>query len=503
MVALCYFAIMKKLAVLLFLLVCTRAMANKVYEFNTVCQQAYKEIIQLKLNSGIALIEKAKQQNPDNLVPLVLESYVDFMVLFFNEDPAEFALREPRFTERINLLKEGPESSPLHRFCIGAVYLHKAAVEIKFNRLYKAGWDFRDAHKYIKDNKKVFPTFAPNDLLYGGLQAAIGTVPNGYKWLTSIFGLSGSLTGGMKTVKDFVNSRDPWARLMHNEACFMYGYLQFYLENKKDEALQFIKTQNLDVVNNHLFTYMAANLAMNNKQTDYAQQILQNRNKSADYMVTPVWDFQMGFVQLHQLHLPEAAAAFETFLRNFKGKFYVKDVYQKLSWCYYLMGNNKLAEQARQNVLKKGATNTDADKHALKDAKKNIWPNALLLKVRMLNDGGYNPQALTLLKDKTVKDFTRDEEQLEFLYRTARIYDDMGNDAEAIKYYQQTIAQGETSTEYYAARAALQTGMIYEKQGNKATAITYYQRCLNMPDHDYKNSLDQRAKSGLARCKGQ
>ncbi|WP_208346800.1 hypothetical protein, partial [Aetokthonos hydrillicola] len=78
-----------------------------------------------------------------------------------------------------------------------------------------------------------------------------------------------------------------------------------------------------------------------------------------------------------------------------------------------------------------------------------------------------------------------------------------GNEAAANKFYQQPSARGKTVRKYNAARPALQTGMIYEKQGNKATAITYYQRCLNMPDHDYKNSLDQRAKSGLARCKGQ
>ena len=61
------------------------AKAEKVYEFNSLCQQAYKEITQLKLNNGLVLIEKAKKQNPDNLIPLILESYVDFFILFFNE----------------------------------------------------------------------------------------------------------------------------------------------------------------------------------------------------------------------------------------------------------------------------------------------------------------------------------------------------------------------------------------------------------------------------------
>ena len=44
--------------------------------------------------------------------------------------------------------------------------------------------------------------------------------------------------------------------------------------------------------------------------------------------------------------------------------------------------------------------------------------------------------------------------------------------------------------------------MLYEAKGNKELAIQYFERCIAMNDHEYKDSLDQRAKSGIARCKG-
>jgi hypothetical protein len=62
---------------------------------------------------------------------------------------------------------------------------------------------------------------------------------------------------------------------------------------------------------------------------------------------------------------------------------------------------------------------------------------------------------------------------------------------------------GADRKEYFAARAALQTGYIYEKRGDKALAIVFFEKCLAMKGHDYKNSLDQRAKAGIARCKGE
>jgi len=477
--------------------------ATKVYDFNSLCQQAYKEITQLKINNGLALIEKAKHQNPNNLIPYVLENYADFFVLFFNEDPAEYKRRRSKMEERIELLKQGPQSSPLYNFCLSVVYLHKSAIEIKSGEWWAAGWDGKKAYQYIKENQKEFPLFIPNYLLYGTFQTIIGTIPKEYKWVASLFGIRGSISDGMKNVRYFLNSSDSWSKMMSNEGSFLYCYLMFYFENKKDETLQYIQTQKLDVINNHLLAYMAANLAINNKQTEYAKSVILNRNKSPEYLSTGVWNYELGLTKLNHLETNEAIACFERYLSGFKGRFYVKDTYQRISWAYYLQGNMVAAQNARNNVLKKGGTDSDADKQALKEAKTGKWPNQLLLKARLLSDGGYNKEALQLLAGKSKKDFNKEEDQLEFVYRVARIYDDIGHDDEAIKFYLLAIQIGENRTEYYAARAAIQIGMIYEKRNDKKNAIAYYQKSLDMDDHDYKNSLDQRAKSGIARCKGE
>jgi tetratricopeptide (TPR) repeat protein len=478
------------------------AEAKKVYEFNSLCQQAYREITQLKLAKGKELIAKAKLQNPDNLIPVALENYIDFFTLFFNEDPADYKTFKENIGARIDLLKDGDKTSPFYRFCLGMVYLQRAGVSLKFGERWNAGWDFKRGYNYIKDNKKEFPTFTPNDLLYGPMQAMIGTVPKGYKWITNLFGLKGSIKKGMATTKAFAESSDPWARVLFNESAFLYCYLMFYVENKKDEVFHFIQQRKLDVVNNHLFAYLAVNLGINDKKTAYAEKILVNMNRSADYLQTAAWDYQLGMVKLHQLKTAEAAIHLEKFTKNFKGKSFLKDAYQKLSWCYYLQGNMQLAQKTRKELLSKAANDTDADKKAQKDAKSGIWPNVILLKARLLNDGGNNNDALALMKDKDVHSFRKTEEQLEFVYRMGRIYDDLEKNDEAIKYYQQTIAIGEKRYEYFASRAAVQLGQLYEKQGKKEMAITYYEKCLAMDDHEYKDAMDQRAKAGIGRCKG-
>ena len=478
------------------------ANAEKVFDYNTTCQQAYQEITKLRIESGLTLIAKAKKQNPDNLIPVMLEDYTDFFQLFFNEDPKDFQKMMPHFNERMTILAEGPKNSPYYNFCLSTIRIHKAAIEIKFGQNWNAGWDFRKAFLLLKENRKNHPDFILDEMMTGSLYAIIGTLPSGYKWLASILGLKGSIGEGMALLKRFTYSEDPWAKLYSNESAFIYPFLLFYIENKRDEAVSFAQQKKLDIVNNHLLCYMAANLAINNKQTAIAGVMMQNRNMSPDYLKLSVWDFEMGYVKLYHLELNESIKYLEQFKTDFKGNFYRKDANSKLSYAYYLQGNMAKAVATRNEILKKGATDTDADKKAWKDAKAGSWPNELLLKSRLLNDGGFHKEALAILVGKKLDSFTTDEDKLEFSYRVARIYDDLGKKDEAIKDYQIAISLGEHRKEYYAARSALQIGQIYEDRGQKALAIIYYQKCLDMADHEFKDSLDQRAKSGIGRCKG-
>ena len=215
----------------------------------------------------------------------------------------------------------------------------------------------------------------------------------------------------------------------------------------------------------------------------------------------PTWDMQMGYAKADRLD-PESIFYHERFLERFKGKFYVKDVLQKISWMYYLQHERENAEAARARLLTSGNTETDADKQAQKDAESGRWPNETLLRARLLDDGGYYEQAFQLLAGKPLSSFSDPADQLEYYYRTGRVYDALGRKTEALSAYQEAMRLGENRREYYAARAALQTGYIYESKGDKKDALIFFNKVLEMKSHDYKNALDQKAKAGIERCKG-
>jgi tetratricopeptide (TPR) repeat protein len=471
------------------------------YDFNANCRKAYEEIIQLKVVTGSQLLEEEKKAHPDNLIPYFLDNYIDFFTLFFNEDPVEFRRRKPFLDQRLTLMKKGDPSSPFYLFTRSVIYFQWAAVEIKFGERWDAGWAFRRSFLTGKENLEKFPGFQPTIMLQGAMQVAAGTIPPGYQWLTNLLGINGTIDSGMQNLEKMLNSSDPNAIIFHDEAAFYYCYLKFYIINQRDQVFQYIRQQNWNTRNNHLFAYLVANLSLNNQNAYVTEEIIKQLNQDPSYLEMPGWDMQMGYAKADRLD-PESIIYQERFLRRFKGKFYVKDVLQKISWMYYLQHDRESAEAARARLLTSGNTETDADKQAQKDAESGRWPNETLLRARLLDDGGYYEQAFQLLATKPLSSFSDPAEQLEYYYRTGRIYDALGRKTEALTAYQEAMRLGENRREYYAARAALQMGYIYESRGDKKDALILFSKVLEMKSHDYKNALDQKAKAGIERCKG-
>lgn len=474
---------------------------QKVYDFNPRCQQAYDAIMQLRLNAGLRLLQDEKKENPDNLIPYFLDNYADFFQLFFNEDPAFYAARKKMRTERLDLMEEGPQDSPFYLYTQAAIKFQWALVKVKFGERWDAAWEVRKVYNIFKDNQKKFPSFVPNNMMLGALQTVFGTIPEGYKWITNIMGMKGSIRQGMQNVQLAVDSNAPSALLFKEEAYYYYCYLKLFIENKPEQAWQLVEARELDTKNNFLFALMVANISMNNQRAQQGIKVLTERNHSPEYLDVAYENYVLGQLKLARLD-DDATAYLERFVSRFKGRFYVKEALQRLSWGYYLKGNTDMANRYRAMILTKGGTDTDADKQALKEAKGGRWPHPLLLKVRLLSDGGFYQEALKQLQGKKAADFPETPDKIEYAYRLGRIYDEMNHDQNAIAMYEVTARLGENRTEYFAARSCLQLGYIYEKRGDKTSALKWFQKCLDMEGHDYKNSLDQRAKAGILRING-
>ena len=475
---------------------------EKHFDFSPGCRQAYRAIVQLRLEEGSQLLAAERKRDPDNLIPLFLDNYIDFFQLFFNEDAAGYPAVKTRLERRLESMEEGPSSSPFSLFTRSVIHFQWAAIKVKLGGNLDAGLEFRRSFLESQECRQKFPSFGPALMVSGAMKVVAGTIPDGYKWLSNLLGIRGSVKEGMGELDQFLGMDDEWSTLYRDEANFYYLYLQFYILNKREQVFTYIRQHNLDVRNNYLYAYLYANLCINDQQSALAEQIIEGRSRAAGYLDMPVWDLEMGYASLN--HLERGTPVYlERFLRRFRGRFYVKDALEKLSWYYYLGGDERVADSLRREVVRRGTAESDADRQALKEARSGVWPDKTLLKARLLTDGGYFKEALESLQEVSTSSFSRPEERCELAYRLGRIYDGLGRKDEAIAAYLTTIKTGEGLREYYAARAALQAGYIYEARGDCERAEGFFQKCLSLKDHDYKNSLDQRAKAGIARCRGE
>lgn len=478
-----------------------RAADSYYFDYNDRCKNAYEAMIALRINEAKLLLKQELEEHPRNLIPVMIANYEDCLVLLFNGDAAEYKSRKSNFEHRLSLIDKGDSHSPWYRYAKAVLYFQWAAIRIRFEENFQAGVEFRKSFLYLKENRKRFPTFKYNQLLFGLEQAIVGTVPEKYKWVANMLGLKGNVKSGTAQVVNFLNTRDGSTAQMRQEAVLYYCYLKFYLLSEREAVWKYLDASSLDFKSNHLFVYLKASLALNDNKAALAEQVLTSRSGTSDYLDVPVFHYMMGNALLFKLD-PACIVYFQRFLSKNRGRIYIKDAFQKMSLFYYATGDQERADQYRSKILKFGSTLTDADKQAQRFAQNQIKPDAGLLKARLYSDGGYFDNALDLFAAMHEEDYTSDADRLEFRYRYGKIYQLTGQDDKAIPLLESAVKLGANRPEQFGARAALELGQIYEARGQRSKAIEYYKQCVNMKDHDFEGSLEQKAKAGINRLGG-
>ncbi len=473
--------------------------AQLQFELSQNCINAYSSISALKIKEGEEFLKLERIKNPSNALPILIQSYEDYYSLVLNDNPDEYKRLKNNKATRIRNFEKSNKKSPYYLFSKAVVYIQWAMIEIKYEDNFEAATDFRKAFLLFKENKKAFPDFYYNDIFLGAQESIIGTIPDGYKWITNILGLKGNTKSGMEKLE---KATEKCITLFKTDGQFFYIYLKNYLENDSETALELIKKWNLDVKNNHLFAFMSSNLYLNNFNAKKAEQLIQNRNKSLEYMDVPMFDYELGCAKLFQLETTSARKNLLDYLNTSKSLFYKKDALLKIAYSFYLENNISQATLYKNKILKIGNRISDADKQAEKFARNGAFSPIELLKARLLSDGGDHKNALKIMEKIDSKEFTKPDEILEYNYRYARIYTELKSLELAKKYYQITISLPNPNNEYFPYRSLLQLGFIAEEEKNNTLALKYFNQVLNSSKHEYKNSFDQRAKSGIIRING-
>jgi tetratricopeptide (TPR) repeat protein len=486
-------------AVIIFFLLITQVAVSQ-YRYSSRCFDAHKMISSLRFEEALQLLEEERAVDPENLVPAMLEGYMDFLILVVGENQQDYdSLRELR-SARVDILRNGDPESPWYRYSIAMINLQWAFARVSFGSYINAARDIRRAYLLLEQNNSLFPDFLPDKVGLGIMHALIGTIPDNLQWVARLFNMEGSVEGGRQELFEVMARADEEGYpFLADEALFFLSFIDINLQADKDIALELIFHYGDDADSNLMLVFSLAKLYMRTGHTDKAIDLLVNRPGGEKYYPFYYLDYLTGLAKLSRLD-DDASHYFLRFTANFKGKSFIKSAYQKLAWSSLLEEDTNTYYAYMEKVKIYGNDISDGDKLAMKNANSGQVPNVCLLKSRLLFDGGYYDQAILALQDAYCRLKTR-QDSIESIYRRGRIFHEQGRISDALFTYDKAIVQGKEEPYYYAANAALQCGMIHETKGDLDRAEEYYQMCMDMKNEEYRNSIKQKAKAGLSRIK--
>lgn len=474
------------------------------YSFSPNCDKAYEQLLQLDFDSARIFIQKEKRSHPQNLIPLLLENYDDFLNIVLFENKALFEKSEDQKKERLDLWKTGPKDSPWYLSGQAQMKLQWAFSRVLFDEYFTAATEINSAYHLLEENKEKFPDFLEDNMGIGILHAMIGVVPDQYQWGLELFGFYGTIEQGVEEVRQQLMDTEHHA--FQQEALFYFTFLRLNLQSdaaRSSELLQYYRNPFFQeqTKKSPLLSFSKAIVLMRSDNDTAIHHLTINyplyKNTGFYYPV-----FLLGQAYLYQLN-KGCEVYLKEYIQNYPGNNYKKTALQRLAWWELINNNHQAYLKIMADMSEVGNSLLDSDKAATKEAEmaeEGILPNPALLKARILFDGHYFQKALEELK-KIDKSVLNKESLLEYHYRMGRVYHEMGGLDMAVEAYHLAVVEGENSDRYFAGKAALKMGEIEEQRGHFAKAQNAYEKCLALDFTEYRRGIRAKAKAGLQRIK--
>ena len=467
------------------LLFCSGLQAQHLL-FGQRTQAAYYSAISLDPETALSL-GAAENSVADTYVVALAEA----LELIVTEDQAKFNVYEERFLRRLDKkLKASPADD---HFLQAEIRLQWAFVYLKFGHELDAALRLREAYQIAQSCRNKFPEYLPIRKTNGLLQVIVGSVPEKYNWVLGLLNMSGSLSTGLNELKAVADCEGP----LSLEGKILHALVQGFILSRPEDGLkemQQLLTYNID---NRLVLFLSASLALKSGSNEIALRMLKGLSVATRGIPLYYGDYLRGEAFLHKADYTSAIHAYQWFINHQPGHNYIKDAYYKIGLCHWLGGNKQDALKAFAEARQKGSEATDADKSAARSLAEERLPNIKLSKVRYLTDGGYYEDADRLLATISGEDLTERKDEVEYYYRRARLAHRM-NRPEAIELYLKTVEMAGQENWYFAPNACLQLGYLYQSENRAKDAAEYFRRAMAYRRHEYKNSIDSKARSALA-----
>ncbi|MEO1050112.1 MAG: hypothetical protein AAFX87_05790 [Bacteroidota bacterium] len=488
---------MTYLFLLLVLGISFKVSAQDIWAFDEPTKNAYRDILKLKLKAGRAQLDVIPSGR-NSPAKLYLQSFAETIEVLISGDKDLFDDYEANAERHIKEIDAIKTASPYQLYYQAEIKLQWAFVYIKFGKELDAALNLRQCYRLLTKNQERYPEFLPNYKSLGLMHIVIGSVPDKYQWLLDLIGLEGTIDQGMQELSKLEES----SSVFNLEAALLKNLMKAYILHRTKEAVESldqIVTQNDD---NLLALYLYVSALLKDSQSETALELLRKDGIRSDtYIDFAFLDYLKGEIYLQKGEYDVAILYLNKFIESFKGANSIKDAHYKIFLAYWLSDRIEEADVYFQKAKRTGKRNTEADKHAAKMLASGQRPNKPIMKIRLSTDGGYYEIAKQLIEELNLEDLKEEKDRIEFQYRQARLHHKTGELNKAVSLYTKTIENAGKNPWYFAPNSALQLGYIYLDLENKEAAKKYFKLALTYRNHEYKTSIDNKAKSALSSLK--
>ena len=468
---------------------------DKIWQFSAEMQKAYQLVLNLQPEVALAQLNKItnKSEELHKIYVLSLNETIDILV---TEDPKRLDQFETNFKQRQQYLEGIPETAET-LFLQAELNLQRGFNLLNTGQEFNAVFAIRRAYNLVQDCKKKYPDFIPIKKTSGVIQVMVGSVPEKYAWFMGLLGMRGQVTTGQKMLSELRNSKSS----LSLEATILFFTVKGFINQHFAEAAQGMKECLKEQPDNRLVLFIAINMLMKDSQAENALDLFTILDRNAQGLQMYYVEYLRAEALLQKGEYQKSILAFQKFQKGYRSSSYRKDSYYKIGLCYLLMGDEAQAKANFEKAKITGKDNAEPDKYAAKQLEESNLPNIKILKARLYTDGGYYPEATAALQSITPTELKTAKEQTEYYYRKARLAHKLNDIPAAKTLYLQTIKMTNENPWYFGANSALQLGYLAQEQKDYVSAKKYFEQALGYKRHEYKNSIDNKAKAALDQIK--
>ncbi|WP_198172783.1 DUF3808 domain-containing protein [Hymenobacter ginkgonis] len=456
-------------------------------------RRAYAEVLKLRIPAAGQLLAAEPASAPGTLL---VADCADFVALMISQDAGRYEAAIAAQDARLAMLEKIPASA-VRDYTQAEIRLHQAVSQLVFNHELRGAWNLRQTVGLLQTAAYRYPSFIPLRKSLGMCQFGIGSLPEGYHWLLKILGLNSSVEEGLQNLTLAATRPHDF----QTESRIVLALIQETYYKRPADAVALMESLRHEQPDNLLFSYLVISLNKRQHHTDDALAAYRARPTGPAYLPVAYLHHMAADLLLYQGDYRGSEAENQQFLREYRGQHYRKDAAFKLYLVAWLSGQPAATvERYRQQINLAGPLILEEDIYAQRFYHDALPLNLTLTRARFQTDGGYYQLALSTLHKFEPSSSTPTREQLELLYRRARVWQGLLRTDSARLDYLRTVrlaaALGRPPY-YFAPQAALQLGYLAQTAGQRAAAKTYFEQALAYPKHEYKNSTDQKAKLAL------